>query len=114
MEAWGNKWKPNQDWNHAWGAAPANIIPFRLMGVRPLSPSFEEVEIRPRTGNLAEAECRVPSPKGPITVSISDGQMRVSLPKGVRAKVFLPVDGGRSHRQVRGYVKGEQSWTLKK
>ncbi|MBQ2292700.1 MAG: family 78 glycoside hydrolase catalytic domain [Bacteroidaceae bacterium] len=113
MEAWGNKWKPNQDWNHAWGAAPANIIPFRLMGVRPLSPAFEEVEIRPQTGNLAKAECRVPSPKGPITVSISDGQMRVNLPKGVRAKVFLPVDGGRSHQRMRGYVKGEQSWTLK-
>jgi hypothetical protein len=114
MEAWGNKWKPNQDWNHAWGAAPANIIPFRLMGVRPLSPAFDEVEIRPQTGNLAKAECRVPSPKGPIPVSISDGQMQVNLPEGVRAKVFLPVDGGRSHQRVRGYVKEEQSWTLKK
>lgn len=38
MEAWGNKFKPNQDWNHAWGAAPANIIPFNLVGVYPLTP----------------------------------------------------------------------------
>ena len=38
LEAWDNKYKPNQDWNHAWGAAPANIIPRRLMGVEPLRP----------------------------------------------------------------------------
>ena len=40
LEAWDNKYKPNQDWNHAWGAAPANIIPRRLMGVEPLTPGF--------------------------------------------------------------------------
>ncbi len=27
MEAWSLKAKPNQDWNHAWGAAPANLLP---------------------------------------------------------------------------------------
>jgi hypothetical protein len=27
MEAWSNSVKPNQDWNHAWGAAPANLLP---------------------------------------------------------------------------------------
>lgn len=26
MEAWNQKAKPNQDWNHAWGTAPLNII----------------------------------------------------------------------------------------
>lgn len=27
MEAWSLKAKGNQDWNHAWGAAPANLLP---------------------------------------------------------------------------------------
>ena len=27
MEAWSLEAKPNQDWNHAWGAAPANLLP---------------------------------------------------------------------------------------
>ena len=27
MEAWSLDAKPNQDWNHAWGAAPANLLP---------------------------------------------------------------------------------------
>ena len=40
MEAWDDSLKPNQDWNHAWGAAPANIIPRGLCGIRPLSPGF--------------------------------------------------------------------------
>src|SRR5439155_19763851 len=35
-EAWDEKFKPNLDWNHAWGAAPANIIPRYVLGVRPL------------------------------------------------------------------------------
>jgi hypothetical protein len=25
-EAWDMKYKPNQDWSHAWGAAPANLL----------------------------------------------------------------------------------------
>ncbi|MBE6332028.1 MAG: alpha-L-rhamnosidase [Bacteroidales bacterium] len=112
MEAWGNTWKPNQDWNHAWGAAPANIIPFRLMGVRPVAPAFDVVEIRPRPGSLREAECRVPSPKGPITVRIADGQMSVSLPAGVKADVYLPQDGGRTHKHVKKLVTGEKRWKL--
>ena len=35
LEAWNLKYKNNMDWNHPWGAAPANIIPRRLMGIRP-------------------------------------------------------------------------------
>lgn len=31
-EAWDMKYKPNQDWNHAWGAAPANLLPRFILG----------------------------------------------------------------------------------
>lgn len=113
MEAWGNRWKPNQDWNHAWGAAPANIIPFRLMGVRPLAPGFDVVEIRPQPGSLGEAACQVPTPKGPVTVRLADGRMSVSLPSGMKAKVYLPQQSGRSHKRVKGYVRGAKSWEIK-
>ena len=44
LEAWDNKYKPNQDWNHAWGAAPANIIPRYLMGVQPTRAGLRESE----------------------------------------------------------------------
>ena len=44
MEAWDDTFKPNQDWNHPWGAAPANMIPRGLFGIRPLKPGFAEFE----------------------------------------------------------------------
>jgi len=87
MEAWGNKYKPNQDWNHAWGAAPANIIPMRLMGIRPVAPGCKMVEIHPQTASIRNAECRFPTPLGSIEVKIKNGQLTYSAPKGVRIKV---------------------------
>jgi hypothetical protein len=39
LEAWDDRFKPNQDWNHAWSAAPANLIPGRLMGITPAEPA---------------------------------------------------------------------------
>lgn len=47
-EAWDPVFKPNEDWNHAWGAAPANIIPRWLMGVRPLDPGFAKFLVNPQ------------------------------------------------------------------
>lgn len=38
-EAWDQKYKPNQDWNHAWGAAPANLFPNYVLGARVLAPA---------------------------------------------------------------------------
>ena len=121
MEAWGNRFKPNQDWNHIWGAAPANIIPFRLMGIRPLSPGFDVVEVRPCPASLGNVECRVPTPKGPIQLSIKSTQpssggdgaeMSLTLPEGMKARVWLPVDGGKSHRRVKGFVTHGRTWKL--
>ena len=40
LEAWDLKYKPNSDWNHAWGAAPANIIPGYLWGIGPVRPGL--------------------------------------------------------------------------
>ena len=61
LEAWDNKYKPNQDWNHAWGAAPANIIPRCLMGVEPLEPGWRRVRIRPQPGSLSQASLDLPT-----------------------------------------------------
>ena len=47
MEAWAAKYKPNLDWNHAWAAAPANIVPRYVLGVRPLSPGSQKPPSRP-------------------------------------------------------------------
>ena len=61
LEAWNNKYKPNQDWNHAWGAAPANIIPRGLMGVTPLEPRLRKILIQPQPGSLTNASLILPT-----------------------------------------------------
>lgn len=69
MEAWDMKYKPNSDWNHAWGAAPANIIPRYLWGVQPQTPGFQSVNIRPQMGDLKFANIKVPTIRGSIVGS---------------------------------------------
>ncbi len=67
-EAWDLKYKPNQDWNHAWGAAPANLLPRFVLGVQPTAPGWTTAMIRPCPGGLKHARGRVPTPRGPIEV----------------------------------------------
>lgn len=70
MEAWSLKAKPNQDWNHAWGTPPLNLIARYVLGVRPLKPGFAEYETKPRLGGLGRVEGTVPTPRGPVKVSV--------------------------------------------
>jgi arylsulfatase A-like enzyme len=65
-EAWDLKYKPNQDWNHAWGAAPANIIPRYMWGIQPKTPGFGVVSIHPQMGSLKNSSIVVPTLKGQI------------------------------------------------
>jgi len=94
-EAWDLKYKPNQDWNHAWGAAPANLLPRFVLGVQPLTPGWQQARIRPQVGSLSHAEGKVPTPHGPILVSWTNAPgftLRLTLPKGVTAQVDLPAE----------------------
>ncbi len=94
-EAWDNRFKPNQDWNHAWGAAPANIIPRFVLGVRPLSPGYGRVRIAPQPGPLRDLQGVVPTIRGPIRVNVtrdSSGcwQIDHQVPAGVTVELILP------------------------
>jgi arylsulfatase A-like enzyme len=66
MEAWDMRYKPNSDWNHAWGAAPANIIPRYLWGIQPTEPGFAEVRIQPQMSDLKNSSITVPTVRGQI------------------------------------------------
>ncbi len=92
-EAWDGKYKPNQDWNHAWGAAPANIIPRKLMGIEPLAPGFAKVLIQPRPTSLKWAGIRVPTVRGSLCVRFDTEpgyRLEVDLPAGVAARIGIP------------------------
>jgi hypothetical protein len=99
MEAWDIKFKPNLDWNHAWGAVPANIVPRYVLGVRPLSPGFGRLLIRPQVGSLEAVQGIVPTVRGPITVGVRQrpGQfykLTVDVPVNVTARLEIPVFPG--------------------
>jgi alpha-L-rhamnosidase len=66
LEAWDIKYKPNSDWNHAWGAAPANIIPRYLWGIRPKTAGSDIVKISPRMGDLKFSSIKTPVSHGLI------------------------------------------------
>ncbi len=66
MEAWDMKYKPNADWNHAWGAVPANIIPRGLWGITPATPGFGVASIKPQMGALKKSSIKTPTIKGVI------------------------------------------------
>ncbi len=95
LEAWDWKYKNNLDWNHAWGAAPANIIPRCLMGVRPLEPGFGCVLIRPQLGSLRQASLDLPTVRGTVHVAAvnppgSEFELTVALPPNMTGEVWMP------------------------
>ncbi|MGF7218026.1 hypothetical protein GGR92_004203 [Spirosoma lacussanchae] len=93
-EAWDTRYKPNQDWNHAWGAAPANIIVRKLMGVEPLSPAYEQIQIKPQPDTLKQAELQLTTLRGLLALSFQNESdqfdLRLTLPGNCRAVVYLP------------------------
>ncbi len=118
-EAWDQKYKPNQDWNHAWGAAPANLLPRYILGAQPLTPGWETALIRPHTGGLAAAKGKVPTPRGPIFIDWKNSDtfsLSLTLPEGMAARVELPMIGSSSRvlgngRPVEATRKGRR-WVL--
>ncbi len=80
MEAWDDTLKPNQDWNHAWGAAPANLIPRCIAGIKPLEPGFRKFSVTPHPGNLKEFYCKHPTPYGTIELKYKDGSCQLTVP----------------------------------
>ena len=93
-EAWDDSYKPNQDWNHAWGSAAGNVIARKMMGIEPLEPGFSKIKIRPQIGSLDYARIKMPTIKGEVRLNISrkDGRIVYSLdiPANTEAVVILP------------------------
>lgn len=96
MEAWDDTFKPNQDWNHAWGAVPGNIIGRYILGVRPKTAGFAELVIAPQPSQLTQVSGKVPTIRGPVQVDIrqiigQELQLSLSIPGNTKADVILPL-----------------------
>jgi hypothetical protein len=60
------KYKPNLDWNHAWGTAPLNIIVRYIWGITPALPGFKAVTIEPQLDELEFSTINLPTRTGII------------------------------------------------
>ena len=87
MEAWDDSFKLNQDWNHAWGAAPANVIPRRLAGIRPIANGFSRFVVEPKPGDLKAFSITHPTPHGAIALEYDSGKYQLTVPEGTTAVV---------------------------
>lgn len=110
-EAWDAKFKKNLTWNHAWGAAPANLIPRKLMGVEPLEPGFGRMRIEPQPGSLAFASLKMPTIRGTVRVDYrKEGRtirLDVTIPANTRAEVHVPGADPASVRESGGAPEDE-------
>lgn len=95
LESWNIAVKPNLDWNHAWGTAPANIITRNMWGIQPVSPGFGKAAIAPQLAGINSSQITVPTIKGAIKAKfkkLDDGSevYELILPKTMQATFKLP------------------------
>ena len=94
MEAWSVAYKPNLDWNHAWGAAPANIIPRFVAGIRPIEPGFKKTLIHPQPATLNSFSIKTPTIRGTILLSMDKQPdscaFEMTIPANMSVKFVLP------------------------
>lgn len=74
---------------HAWGSTILHEIPYVYLGVRPASPGFENISIKPQMGHLTWAKGSVITPKGVVEVEWyrdENGECKLNyhVPEGVQ------------------------------
>jgi alpha-L-rhamnosidase len=81
---------------HPFGSCIGSFLFREIAGIRPSSPGFHKVIIRPVTGNLSWAKSKYDSVCGPVSTewSRNDRQfsLRVSIPPNTTAVVYLPAN----------------------
>jgi hypothetical protein len=83
---------------HGWSSGPLSWLSENVLGVRAMSPGYASVDLHPALLGLTFARGTVPTPHGPITVSIDQKNgLSLDLPAGVEsARLFLPTAHGQS------------------
>ena len=69
---------------HAWGAGPIYLFGRYVLGVEPIKPGYAEYTVAPDLAGLDWAEGGVPTPHGPISVSVKNGNVTVTGPAGCK------------------------------
>ncbi|RYX81019.1 alpha-L-rhamnosidase [bacterium] len=112
LEAWDLKYKNNLTWNHAWGAAPANIISRYLLGVRPLQAGYKKILIAPQPGTLEWVRGKVPTAQGPVVVNYRNGvrpRFEIEVPTGASARILIPTSSTGATKPLPLWFDGQKT-----
>lgn len=95
MEAWDVKYKPNSDWNHAWGTPPLNVITRYMWGIQPETAGFKTAQIKPQLGDLKFSKIKVPTKLGFILAHYEKENEKtaiytLTIPRDMSAEFILP------------------------
>jgi alpha-L-rhamnosidase len=86
--------EPTRSDCHAWGAHPLFHLHASIAGIRPASPGFRTVHVRPLPGPLSFLNGRLPHPRGEIHYDFRFGPNRLegslTLPQGVTGTLEIP------------------------
>ena len=106
LEAWDVKYKPNLDWNHAWGTAPLNVITRYMWGIQPKNPGFNTAQIHPKLATLTHSKIKVPTKNGIIYATYKSSNKKqvfsIELPKSMNAEFTIP------HSIKKVYLNGKR------
>lgn len=72
---------------HAWGAGPIYLFGRYILGVEPTAPGYAEYTVEPDLAGLDWVEGVVPTPHGPISVSVRDGVATVCGPAACKGSL---------------------------
>lgn len=68
---------------HGWAGGPTAFLSEHVLGIRPAAPGFREVSIAPQLAGLEHLSGAVPTPYGPIEVTVAGGRVDCKIPDGI-------------------------------
>lgn len=91
---------------HAFSATPTYDLSTYVLGLRPTDPGFSRFEARPFFGDLDWAEGRLPTPKGPLSLSWRRRgrtmELEVEVPEGLSGRLVTEraAPGAKEHEEI--------------
>jgi hypothetical protein len=77
---------------HAWASGAATFLTRWVLGIRPSEGGFRTVTVAPELGGLTWARGQVPTPNGPLAVSVTPGKLALMVPSGITVHAGLAGD----------------------
>ena len=97
---WWETWNPGASFCHGWSSCPTYYLPQEYLGVKPKTPAWKIIEIKPNPLHLKWAKGTVPSVRGNITVNWQQKtggkpgfEMTVKIPSNCSAETYVPLRG---------------------